>query len=262
MLRQVLVIAAKEILDHLREVRSVLASAMHLLMGPLLVLLVSFSMKSAPAAKAGSVLTGMVSIFVLVAAFVGGMNVAMDVIAGERERKSLLPLLLNPVTRLTIVLGKWLAISLFAVLGVALTLAAFSATFAITKLSSPLFSEPALLCWAVLGLFPLAILAAALQVAISTLCRTAKEAHTYLSFLVFVPMSIGMFFVFFPQGLGAWTAFVPIAGQQAMVQLRMSTGHWPVQQAIALSVATGCLAALALIASGRMLERDDIVYGG
>src|ERR1039458_2267716 len=61
------------------------------------------------AARVDGVLIGMMSVFTLVAAFVGGMNVAMDTVAGERERQSLLPLLMNRVRRREIVLGKWLA---------------------------------------------------------------------------------------------------------------------------------------------------------
>ena len=43
------------------------------------------------------------------AAFLGGMHVAIDTMAGERERGSLEPLLLNPVPRGAVVVGKWLA---------------------------------------------------------------------------------------------------------------------------------------------------------
>lgn len=116
---------------------------------------------------------------------------------------------------------------LFSMLGVAVTLAAFVLVCQIRGLPMPLFHEPALLCWAALGIIPLALLAAALQVAISTICRTAKEAHTYLSLLLFIPMGIAMFLVFLPDKLGQWVAFVPVAGQQAIAELGMNTGHWP-----------------------------------
>ena len=116
MLNQSLVIARKEIVDGLRDIRSVIASLLYALMGPLVVGLVSMAHPAGakPGSSAG-VLVGMMSVFTLVAAFVGGMNVAMDTVAGERERRSLLPLLLNPVRRWNLVLGKWLAVSLFAI---------------------------------------------------------------------------------------------------------------------------------------------------
>src|SRR5712675_1768457 len=116
MLKEPLVVARKEVVDSLRDVRSVISSSVYALMGPLVVGLVSMANRAD--AKPGSnrsVLIGMMSVFTLVAAFVGGMNVAMDTVAGERERRSLLPLLLNPVHRRDVVLGKWLAVSLFSI---------------------------------------------------------------------------------------------------------------------------------------------------
>ena len=53
----------------------------------------------------------MVPMFVMLAAFIGGMFVATDSTAGERERRSLEPLLLNPVPARPSAVGKWLATS-------------------------------------------------------------------------------------------------------------------------------------------------------
>ena len=89
MLSQSLVIAHKEIVDSLRDTRSVISSLMYALMGPLAVGLVSLSPAIRGAGR--SPLAGLMSVFTLVSAFAGGMNVAMDTVAGERERRSLLP---------------------------------------------------------------------------------------------------------------------------------------------------------------------------
>src|SRR5262249_12216671 len=51
-------------------------------------------------------------IFFAAAALMCSMRVAVDATAGERERGSLEPLLLNPLTSGTIVGGKWLAASI------------------------------------------------------------------------------------------------------------------------------------------------------
>src|SRR5258707_14165991 len=128
MLNQSSVVARKEITDSLRDARSVISSLLFALMGPLVVGLVSL----APGVKgsSGSPLVGLMSVFTLVAAFAGGMNVAMDTVAGERERQSLLPLLLNPVPRLRMVLGKWLAVSLFSTGGLILNLTGFAVVIA------------------------------------------------------------------------------------------------------------------------------------
>ena len=54
-----------------------------------------------------------------------GLNVAIDTTAGERERQSLEPLLVNPIHRVALVVGKWLTTSIFSVAGIVLTLPAF-----------------------------------------------------------------------------------------------------------------------------------------
>jgi ABC-type Na+ efflux pump permease subunit len=99
MLTPIPVVARKEAVDSLRDTRSVISSLMYALMGPAVVFTASM-------VRADAVPIGMMSAFTLMAAFVDGMNVAMDMAAGERERQSPLPLPMNPVRRRDIVLGK------------------------------------------------------------------------------------------------------------------------------------------------------------
>jgi sodium transport system permease protein len=171
MLNQSLVIARKETIDGLRDTRSVISSLMYTMLGPLVVGLVSLS----PAIRGArqSPLAGLMSVFALVSAFAGGMNLAMDMVAGERERRSLLSLLLNPVKRWDVVLGKWLAVSLFAVVGLVINLLGFSVIFVTSgmRLSAP---WPGLLLAVVFGILTLPLLAASLQLLLSTACRSVK----------------------------------------------------------------------------------------
>ncbi|HUB83882.1 MAG TPA: ABC transporter permease subunit [Bryobacteraceae bacterium] len=242
----ILTIAAKELTDGWRDRRAVASAALYSLMGPGVVGMVSFAIHDA-----GRVLIAMMSVFTLVAAFVGGVNVAMDAIAGERERRSLVPLLMHPVTRRDLVLGKWLAVSAFDSAGLALNLAGFALLF--RRVPSPAFA---------FLLPPLCFLAAALEIWISTLCRGVKEAHTYLSMLVFLPMMAGMFMVFSPVAGQGWWKFVPVAGHQLLIEagMRGAPSDWPAIAAIGL--ATAIAAAMAIIAAARRLEQDDVVYGG
>ena len=132
-------------------------------MGPLVVGMVSLAVKGK---NSSDVLLGMLSVFALVAAFVGGINVAIDAIAGERERRSLLPLLMNPLLRRDVIFGKWVAISFFAILGLALNLVGFAAVIAL---------PPARIILVALTLGPLALFAAALELLISTCAATSKK---------------------------------------------------------------------------------------
>ena len=254
MLSPTLVVARKEAIDSLRDTRSVISSLMYALMGPAVVFMVSM------AARVDGVLIGMMSVFTLVAAFVGGMNVAMDTVAGERERQSLLPLLMNPVRRREIVLGKWLAVGLFSFAGLILNLAGFAIVFASAGMHPPA-CVPRLLLAVTAGILPLVLLAASLQLLISTVCRAAKEAQTYLSMLVFLPMGLGMFQVFFPATARGWFAFLPVMGQQLQLERWMKGGPAPFVPAAALGCFTAALALLVLEVAANRLHRDEIVYG-
>ncbi len=257
-MNQAMIIARKEIIDGLRDVRSVIASLFYALMGPVVVGLVAVATHARTSGAA--FLPGMMAIFTLVSAFVGGMNVAMDTIAGERERHSLLPLLLNPVSRRNVVLGKWLAVSFFALAGLTVDVLGFAVVFAISGMHATAASLPTLLAIA-LGLFSLPFLAASIQLLISTACRGVKEAQTYLSLIVFAPMGMGMFLVFSPSASRPWFNFLPLAGQQLQLQAAMNGAPVGLLQPIALGYLTLTLALIVLLAAANRLQRDEIIYG-
>jgi len=246
MLNPIVTVAAKELLDGWRDRRAIVSAALYSLMGPGVVAMVSLAVHDSQ-----PVLVAMMSVFTLVAAFVGGMNVAMDAIAGERERRSLVPLLIHPVSRLDLLLGKWLAVAVFGAAGLALNLVGFAILF--HRLPPPLL---------LLGLVPLALLAAALEIWISTLCRGIKEAHTYLSMLVFLPMGLGMFMVFSPVAGRGWWRFVPVAGHQLQLAAGMGGARADLPALLLLGLETAILAGLAVVAAAHRLEQDDVVYGG
>jgi sodium transport system permease protein len=258
MLSPSLLIARKEIRDHLRDRRSIVSAALYALMGPIVVSFVSFSLPKA--GPAGSPLPGLMSVFALVAAFTGGMGVAMDIITGERERRSLVPLLLNPVSRRDVTTGKWLAVTAFSAAGLLLNLAGFAATWAIAKMPAPA-NWPYLLVVLVSALLPLTLLSSALELLISTNCRTTKEAQTWLSLIVFFPMLLGMGIVFYPRAIPEWWRFLPIAGQQSQLMLSIRGGTAHFLQPLILGWITIGAAVLVVMAAANRLQRDDVVYG-
>lgn len=258
MLNPSLLIARKEILDHLRDRRSIVSAAVYSLMGPIVVSLVSLSLpKGGPA---NNPLPALMSVFALVAAFTGGMGVAMDILAGERERRSLLPLLLNPISRRDVTTGKWLAVTGFSAAGLLLNLAGFAMTWRIAGMSVPA-NGPYLLLTLVAGLVPLTLLSSAFELLISTNCRTTKEAQTYLSLAVFVPMMLGMGMVFYPRGVPGWWRFVPVAGQELQLMMSLRSGSAWFLEPLILGWTTIAAAVLIVIAAANRLQKDDVVYG-
>lgn len=237
-----------------------MSSLLYTLMGPLIVGLLTLSQGQGSAGPDANTLFELASVFALIAAFTGGMNVAMDCLAGERERRSLLPLLMNPLHRRDIVLGKWMATSIFAIAGVMANISGFAIVFAHAKLLAHVmigsFVEAL-----VLGLIPLAILAASAELFVSALSRSIKEAHTYIAFIVFVPMGLGMSIDFFPHAMGVWWYLLPVVGQQLLLARSAHGGYIDSKDAVVLAALTLWLALFLLRLTTRLLQRDQIVYG-
>ena len=257
MLRNARTVARKELVDHLRDGRALVSAALYTLMGPLVVALVVSAIGRGGSEAGARIFPVMASVFALVAAFSGSMSMAIDLIAGERERRSLLPLLMNSVPRSEIVLGKWLAASAFAVAGLFVNVLAF---WGVLALVSPASGGVALLL-TIPALAMLALAAAALQILVSTMCRSIKEANTYLSMLIFAVMALGMWLAFRPQSAEDWWFLAPIAGQQILLQLGFANGDLPVLGSLVLAATTAAGTVLALVYAGKLMRRDAVVYG-
>src|SRR3569623_1283408 len=82
--------------------------------------------QSTPQSRSGN-LFAMLPYFFILGGFIGGMALAIDTTAGERERQSLEPLLANPVPRWQLLAGKLGATTAFAIATVLLSIVAFAA---------------------------------------------------------------------------------------------------------------------------------------
>ncbi len=203
-------------------------------------------------------------IFLLMAAFVAGMNVAIDTTAGERERGSLESLLVHPIPRGALALGKWMSATVFNLLGVVLTLGLMIVVLRsdrMQRLDVPvgIGTGEALMILAVL--IPLALLAPALQMLISIFSRSFKEAQTYLSLLLLVPMLPGFVLTLGQTETQPWMEAVPLLGQQILV-LKILRGEAtdPALHAL-LAVATLAATVLSIAAIARLLRNERIVLG-
>ncbi|WP_224244747.1 ABC transporter permease [Hyalangium gracile] len=206
----------------------------------------------------------MIPIFLVFAAFMGGMNVAIDTMAGERERGSLEPLLLNPVHRGAVVLGKWLTTVVLAWVAIGVCLTAFLLAASHVPLQD-LGVKARFDVAAVLGMLatvvPLALVASAGQMLVSTYARSFKEAQTYIQLLLLLPMVPGMLLAVSPIQSQLWMYAIPIFSQQLLVGEVMrgqAVGPLPF-----LLGALGCVAAaaLCLTLTTRLLSEERIIFG-
>ncbi len=144
---------------------------------------------STPAARSVLIL-GMTSYFILFAILMGGMYLATDTTAGERERGSLEPLLTLPVSRATLIVGKLAATCAYMTLSLALTLLAFGVSLAFVPLEEfgMTTNFGPLVALKVFGLMlPFVLLGAGLLTAVASFTRSYKEAQTYLSVVMLIP---------------------------------------------------------------------------
>jgi sodium transport system permease protein len=142
-----------------------------------------------PAGRAVVVL-GFMTYFVLFAVLMGGLYLAIDSTAGERERGSLEALLSLPVARSALVGGKMLATSAYMCLSLAVDLAAFVCVLRFVPLerlgmSTNLGARTALEFFAIC--VPFVPLGAALMMLVASFTRSYREAQTYLTSVLLVP---------------------------------------------------------------------------
>lgn len=137
-----------------------------------------------------AVLLGMLSYFFLAALLTGGMNLAIDSTAGERERGSLEPLLCLPVLRDHLIVGKIFAACTFMAVSLALSLITFHITLRYLPLQelgmTPNFGL-LVVASAFLLLLPFTLLGAALMTLIASFTKSYKEAQTWLTAVILAP---------------------------------------------------------------------------
>jgi sodium transport system permease protein len=213
--------------------------------------------------RAAQILT-FIPMFIMVAGFVGGMQIATDSTAGERERGSLEPLLVNPAPRVALVAGKWMAATLAAVVSVCLT------TMLCAQLTRLLSLEDMGIRLRIgfehvgpilLAVGPMCLFTAALQAAVATLARSFKEAQTYMGVLILGPMLPGVLYAMYPLGESPWMHAIPMLGSYVLLTDVLG-GRLPETSAFLASAATCLLGTVILIRITTGLFRsENIIFG-
>jgi sodium transport system permease protein len=157
---------------------------------------VDVDMRNSDVATAFSLMLAQVMLFYFLVAPAGsGMSLAIDVTAGERERHSLETLLSRPVPRAAVVIGKWLAVICFGMLGVfvcGLVIYAASITGFIAQMGVRFDLVATDIFAACLLVLPFAGLIAALQITVGFAARSFKEAQAYIGFTLIIPIVLGL----------------------------------------------------------------------
>jgi sodium transport system permease protein len=201
--------------------------------------------------------------------FMGAMYPAIDMTAGEKERRTMEMLLSSPAGRGEIVLGKIL---------VAITASFMTSTLAIIsfRVSSllgmkanrsgqppqfmmelPLDAKTFVLIF--VSSIPMAILAATLMIAIATMAKSYKEAQSYVTPLLLIAVLPAMVSLLPGVKLNAGMALIPIVNFSLLIK-ELILGDWS-WTSFTLSVLSNLIyAAIAFIAAVRVFKNERILF--
>jgi len=214
--------------------------------------------QSTPQSRSSN-LFSMLPYFFILGGFIGGMALAIDTTAGERERQSLEPLLANPVPRWQILAGKLGATTAFAITTVLLSILAFAfvGQFMPTeKIGMTLEIGARFVVCTVFVMLPLAALLATLQTLVAAFAKSYREAQTYVSLLMFVPVIPTLLLTLVPFKALTWMYTVPLMGQQIVITRLLRGDHVPISS-MGLSFLCTTFAVAVLCAIAARIYRSE-----
>ncbi len=199
----------------------------------------------------------------MITAFTGGMHLAIDSTAGEKERKSLEPLLINPVPRWQIMLGKMSATATYAFASLVLTLLAFRVAFPLLPtgaLGVDLSIGAEALGGILLTVAPVVVLAAAMLTTLAALAKSLREAQSYMGLVFMIPMIPSLIFMVNPMKPETWMMAIPMFSQNLLigefVRGESVSLHW-----LAISMGSTLLIGLGFAAvAANLFNRPRIVF--
>ncbi|MSQ91713.1 MAG: ABC transporter permease [Gammaproteobacteria bacterium] len=216
---------------------------------------------STPSARA-TLLLGMLSYVILLVTLLGGIYLAIDATAGERERGSLEALLTVPAAREQLIYGKVAAAAIMMILALALVTTSIAAALRYVPLETFGMTAnfgPGVALRVFLVTLPFAMIGAGLLTVVASFTRSYKEAQSWLGVVMLVPtVPIAIASVLSVQPT-AMLMLVPSLSQHLVIQGLMR-GEPLAAAWVLLSIASSLLLGLLLgWLAGRLYRREAIL---
>jgi len=220
---------------------------------------VNISDVATPQARGAQYLT-MMPYLMIMFIMVGGMYLAMDTTAGEREKGSLEPLLTQPVKRHIVLLAKLGATVVFSSLTLLLMLTGLGLAF--TYMPIDIFSVsvgPDKITLMFFACLPFVLAGCALMVLVASFTKSYKEAQSYLGSVMLLPTLPLMSLMFLSPEPSVSNMWIP-AFSQGMIILETLKGEAITWQLISLSmIGSAILAALLAGVAIKLYQRERIL---
>ena len=214
----------------------------------------------------GNILGMILPYFVIILCLTGAMYPAMDSTAGEKERGTIETILVSPVSRTDLVVGKFFLVLTFSIVTTALSVLSFSGSVLVGAEMLSRVTKSFVLALSAksaavvfLMVVPLAAVFSALLLAISLIARSYREAQSYLGPLIFIVILPGMASMLPGVELNDRLALVPILNVSLVAKdIFAGQYHW---NQIGLIFASTCVyAALALYVAVRQFNREEVLF--
>ena len=215
-------------------------------------------------------LSMMLPYFICLLLFASAMSLGVDAIAGEKERGTMTALLLAPVSRKTIVMGKVIALSILSMISAIITfLSMIIAAPQMLKNSSAdhtniNFSFD-LSVIQIIELFfiliSMILLFVAIVFLIASLSKSVKEANTYMTPIYMIVLVIGLMSMY--QGnmeKSDWYFMVPVLGNTLAIQ-NLMLAELSITQFISSVLSSILVFILLIIGIGYIFDSEKMIEG-
>ena len=224
----------------------------------------------APLEKVGGAsIGGFIGYAVILLCLTGAMYPAIDLTAGEKERGTIETILSSPISRVDLVLGKFLLVFSASLVSAILSVTSMGTSFALLGHSHLMTSSggqslnlslgPLSVAAVFFMAFPLAVLFSAVLMTIALFAKTYKEAQSYLTPLTFLVVIPAIASIMPGVELTPKLALIPVLNTSLVCKEIISgTYHW---NSILLIFTSTCVyAAAAIFLAVKMFQREDVLF--
>jgi sodium transport system permease protein len=216
--------------------------------------------QATPASR-GAMLLAMLPYMLILTTFIGGLFLAVDATAGERERQSLEPLFTTPVSRESLLAGKVLATATFAGASVLMSLMAFFVVgrfLPTAELGMTVDLSARFLGLVLPVMVPLVLCVSALQIFVAAFAKTLREAQTQLGLLQIVPVIPVLLLTVLPFKTALWMYALPLVGQQLVISRALRGDSVGLLPELLVISSTALAALLAYLAARRAFRQERL----
>ena len=192
----------------------------------------------------------------------GAVYPAIDLTAGERERGTMEILVAAPVSRMTILAGKFVAVLTVALLTASMNLISMFATLFALGLEGTILGNvgPTMVFQVIVLMVVFAAFFSAVLLSITSVARSFKEAQAYLIHLMLIALTPGVFSLMPNLKINGLLAVTPLVNTVLMGR-DLLQGEVNILMFAIVLISTALYGVLALSLAARIFGSDAVLYG-